>query len=58
MTRYGLVPADESASMESLLRTRKSQLAAGRRVERATATADLDGDVLLRATRPTRAPAP
>lgn len=55
MTRYGLVPADDPASMESLLRTRKSQLAAGRRAERATATAtataEHDADELLRLMR-------
>ena len=51
MTRYGLVPADDPASMESLLRARKSQLAAGRRVERATATAEHDADELLRLMR-------
>jgi hypothetical protein len=41
--------------MESLLRTRKSQLAAGRRAERATATAtataEHDADELLRLMR-------
>jgi hypothetical protein len=53
VTRYGLVPADDPASMESLLRTRKSQLAAGRRAERATATAtaEHDADELLRLMR-------
>jgi hypothetical protein len=53
VTRYGLVPADDPASMESLLRARKSQLAAGRRVERATATAtaEYDADELLRLMR-------
>ena len=40
MTRYNLPLADDPSSIESLLRTRKSQLAAGRRVERATATAE------------------
>jgi hypothetical protein len=51
VTRYNLPPADDPASMESLLRTRKSQLAAGRRVERATATAEHDADELLRLMR-------
>ena len=55
MTFYGLVPADDPASMESLLRARKSQLAAGRRVEpataTATATAEHDADELLRLMR-------
>jgi hypothetical protein len=55
VTRYGLVPADDPASMESLLRARKSQLAAGRRAERATATAtataEHDADELLRLMR-------
>jgi hypothetical protein len=49
------VPADDPASMESRLRTRKSQLAAGRRAERATATAtataEHDADELLRLMR-------
>jgi len=51
VTRYGLVPANDPASMESLLRARKSQLAAERRVERATATAEHDADELLRLMR-------
>jgi hypothetical protein len=57
VTRYGLVPADDPASMESLLRARKSHLAAGRRAERATATAtatataEHDADELLRLMR-------
>ena len=51
MTRYNLPPADDPSSIESLLRTRKSQLAAGRRAERATATATHDADELLRLMR-------
>jgi hypothetical protein len=51
VTRYNLPPADDPSSIESLLRTRKSQLAAGRRAERVTATADHDGDELLRLLR-------
>ena len=51
MTRYNLPLADDPSSIESLLRTRKSQLAAERRVERATATAEHDADELLRLMR-------
>jgi hypothetical protein len=55
VTRYNLPLADDPSSIESLLRARKSQLAAGRRAERATATAtataEHDADELLRLMR-------